>query len=59
VIGACLRHRDGSVRARGNVVDGQPDGCWEWFHLDGTRLRSGRFDKDDASGAVHQVTTTS
>jgi hypothetical protein len=47
------------VRTRGNVVDGQPDGCWEWFHLDGTRLRSGRFDKDDASGAVHKVTTTS
>ena len=38
------RHRDGSVRARGPVVDGQPHGYWEWFRLDGTLLRSGHFD---------------
>jgi hypothetical protein len=30
------RHRNGSVRARGRVVDGQPDGYREWFRLDGT-----------------------
>jgi hypothetical protein len=32
------RHRNGSVRARGRVVDGQPDGYGEWFRLDGTNL---------------------
>ena len=37
------RHRDGSVRARGPVVAGRPDGYWEWFRLDGTKLRSGSF----------------
>ena len=37
------RHRDGSVRARGPVVDGQPHGYWEWFRLDGTLMRSGTF----------------
>jgi len=37
--------RDGSLRARGLVVDGQPQGYWEWFRLDGTRLRSGTFDR--------------
>jgi antitoxin component YwqK of YwqJK toxin-antitoxin module len=60
------RHRDGSVRARGQVVDGQPDGYWEWFRLDGTMLRSGRFDRGrqtgewmtyDRSGAAYKVTT--
>ena len=39
------RHRDGSLRARGPVVDGQPDGYWEWFRLDGTKLRSGTFQR--------------
>jgi antitoxin component YwqK of YwqJK toxin-antitoxin module len=60
------RHRDGSVRARGPVADGQPDGYWEWFRLDGTRLRSGHFDRGrdvgewttyDRAGAVYKVTT--
>ena len=60
------RHRDGSVRARGPVVDGQPDGYWEWFRLDGTTMRSGHFDKGrqtgewtayDKNGAVYKVAT--
>jgi antitoxin component YwqK of YwqJK toxin-antitoxin module len=60
------RHRDGSIRARGPVVDGRPDGYWEWFRLDGTLLRSGSFDRGrqtgewttyDASGAPYKVTT--
>ncbi len=60
------RHRDGSIRARGQVVNGRPDGYWEWFRLDGTLLRSGFFDRGrqigewttyDASGAPYKVTT--
>jgi antitoxin component YwqK of YwqJK toxin-antitoxin module len=59
------RHRDGSVRARGPVVDGQPDGYWEWFRLDGTKLRSGHFDHGrdvgewityDRAGVPYKVT---
>jgi antitoxin component YwqK of YwqJK toxin-antitoxin module len=58
-------HRDGSVRARGPVVDGKPDGYWEWFRLDGTRLRSGHFAGGrqagewityDRAGAPYKVT---
>jgi antitoxin component YwqK of YwqJK toxin-antitoxin module len=61
-------HRDGSLRARGPVVDGQPDGYWEWFRLDGTLMRSGHFDRGrptgewttyDKAGAVYKVTTKS
>ncbi len=39
------RHRDGSLRARGPLLDGEPHGAWEWFRLDGSRLRSGTFDR--------------
>lgn len=60
------RHRDGSLRARGPTLDGQPDGYWEWFRRDGTKLRSGRFARGeqtgewttyDARGEVYKVTT--
>ena len=60
------RHRDGSVRARGFVLDGQPHGYWEWFRLDGTMLRSGSFDRGrqtgewttyDRSGAPYKSTS--
>jgi hypothetical protein len=60
------RHRDGSVRGRGRLVDGRPDGYWEWFRLDGTKMRSGHFDRGrevgewtayDRTGAVYKVTT--
>lgn len=37
-------HRDGSVRARGQTLDGEPEGYWEWFRLDGTIMRSGEFE---------------
>jgi len=58
-------HRDGSVRAHGWTRDGKLDGYWEWFRLDGTRLRSGSFSRDrqvgdwttyDRTGAVYKVT---
>ncbi len=38
-------HKDGRVRARGQTWCGVPVGYWEWFRLDGTRLRSGHFDQ--------------
>ena len=58
-------HRDGSIRARGPMSDGVPTGYWEWFRLDGTRLRSGSFEAGeqvgewttyDRSGEVYKVT---
>jgi antitoxin component YwqK of YwqJK toxin-antitoxin module len=59
-------HKDGSIRAQGDMVDGTPDGYWEWFRLDGTRMRSGYFDHGsqvgdwityDRRGDVYKVTT--
>jgi antitoxin component YwqK of YwqJK toxin-antitoxin module len=36
-------HKDGSLWARGFMDDDELDGYWEWFRLDGTRMRSGTF----------------
>jgi hypothetical protein len=60
-----LRHKDGSLWARGQMVDGAASGYWEWFRKDGVRMRSGYFDKGeqtgewttyDKTGAVFKVT---
>lgn len=58
-------HKDGSVWAKGDMIDGVPDGYWEWFRKDGTKMRSGYFDKGkqvgewityDKKGMVYKVT---
>ena len=58
-------HKDGSVWAKGQKVDGVPVGFWEWFRVDGTRMRSGTFDAAeqvgewttyDRAGQVYKVT---
>ena len=60
-----LHHKDGSPRARGQTLDGVATGYWEWFRLDGTRMRSGWFEAGeqtgdwttyDKAGAVYKVT---
>lgn len=43
-------HKDGSVWAKGQTVDGVPDGYWEWFRLDGTKMRSGYFENGEQTG---------
>jgi antitoxin component YwqK of YwqJK toxin-antitoxin module len=59
-------HKDGSVWAKGSIIDGVPTGYWEWFRKDGVRMRSGWFEDGeqvgqwttyDRAGAVHTVTT--
>jgi len=34
----------GAVRYRGFLLDGAEHGAWEFFRLDGSVMRSGRFD---------------
>ena len=59
------RHNDGSIWAKGTLVDGRFQGYWEWFRKDGTRMRSGYFEKGkqvgewttyDKKGKVYKVT---
>jgi antitoxin component YwqK of YwqJK toxin-antitoxin module len=62
------RHRDGSLWARGQTLDGVAAGYWEWFRKDGVRMRSGHFEGGvqvgewttyDKTGAVYKVTDMS
>ena len=59
-------HKDGTVWAKGQTVNGVPTGYWEWFRKDGTRMRSGYLEGDrqvgqwttyDQSGRIYKVTT--
>ena len=43
-------HNDGSVWAKGTMLDGALDGYFEWFRKDGTRMRSGYFRKGKQVG---------
>jgi hypothetical protein len=59
-------HANGVTRwSKGKMVDGHPDGYWEWYRLDGTLKRSGHFALGetvgewityDARGEVYKVT---
>ena len=59
-------HANGITRwSTGTIVDGKPDGYWEWYRLDGTLKRSGTFDMGepvgewityDQDGKVYKVT---
>lgn len=58
-------HKDGSVWAKGKKRGGVLSGYWEWFRKDGTRMRSGHFEKGeqvgewityDKQGKVYKVT---
>jgi hypothetical protein len=57
------RHKDGSIKARGDVIDEVLAGYWEWFRKDGTKMRSGYYGKQvgewttyDAKGKVVKIT---
>lgn len=59
-------HANGVTKwSKGKVVDGKPNGYWEWYRPDGTLKRSGYFDMGepvgewityDANGNVYKVT---
>jgi antitoxin component YwqK of YwqJK toxin-antitoxin module len=58
-------HKDGTLWARGRMIDDEQDGYWEWFRKDGVIMRSGYFDKGkqvgewttyDKQGKVYKVT---
>jgi antitoxin component YwqK of YwqJK toxin-antitoxin module len=43
-------HKDGSIWAVGQMLDGEPTGYWEWFRLDGSKMRSGTFENGQQVG---------
>lgn len=40
-----IKYGDGTVKARGQRLDGELHGAWKFFRLDGSLMRSGRFDR--------------
>lgn len=59
------RHKDGSIWARGQTIDGGPTGYWEWYRKDGVIMRSATFENGeqvgewttyDKNGEVYKVT---
>jgi antitoxin component YwqK of YwqJK toxin-antitoxin module len=61
-----LHHRNGTVWAKGQTINDIPSGYWEWYRVDGTRMRSGFFQEGeqigewttyDRQGNVHKITT--
>ena len=61
-----ILHKDGSLWARGQTLDGEMHGHWQWFRKGGGAImRSGHFDRGaqvgewttyDKDGAVYKVT---
>ena len=43
-------HKNGSVWAKGQKAGEVCVGYWEWFRLDGTRMRSGHFENGEQIG---------
>jgi antitoxin component YwqK of YwqJK toxin-antitoxin module len=44
-------HANGKTKwSKGKIVDGQPNGYWEWYRPDGTLKRSGHFKNGESVG---------
>lgn len=62
-------HANGKTRwSKGRIVNGQPEGRWEWYRVDGTIKRSGHFSAGepvgewityDKNGEVYKITDRS
>jgi antitoxin component YwqK of YwqJK toxin-antitoxin module len=44
------RHNDGTIWAKGRLIDGVMTGYWKWFRMDGTIMRSGYFENGQQVG---------
>lgn len=44
------RFADGTVKARGFLLNGELHGCWEWFRQDGSLMREGEFEHGAQTG---------
>ena len=59
-------HANGkTIWSKGEIINGQAEGYWEWYRIDGTIKRSGHFIKGevvgewityDSDGKVYKVT---
>ncbi len=45
-----IKHKDGSLWAKGELVNDVPEGYWEWFRKDGSKMRSGHLKNNKQVG---------
>ena len=59
-------HKDGTIWAKGQMINDVREGYWEWFRKDGSKMRSGYFKNDkqvgewttyDQKGDIYKVTS--
>ena len=43
-------HKDGTVWAKGQSIDGVATGYWEWYRKNGVIMRSGYFENGEQTG---------
>lgn len=44
-------HANGKTKwSKGKIKEGNPEGYWEWYRIDGTLKRSGNFKKGESVG---------
>jgi antitoxin component YwqK of YwqJK toxin-antitoxin module len=43
-------HKDGSLWAKGKMLDGVQVGYWEWYRKDGSLMRTGSFSAGEQVG---------
>ena len=44
------RHKDGTIWGKGAMLGKQMHGFWVWFRKDGSKMRSGYFNKGKQTG---------
>jgi antitoxin component YwqK of YwqJK toxin-antitoxin module len=45
-----IKYADGTVKARGQRLGGELHGAWKFLRLDGSLMRSGKFDRGKQVG---------
>ena len=40
-----IKYGDGTTKAQGQRLNGEMHGAWKFFRLDGSLMRSGKFDR--------------
>jgi antitoxin component YwqK of YwqJK toxin-antitoxin module len=51
-----IKYGDGTTKAQGQRLNGELHGAWKFFRLDGSLMRSGRFDRGRQVGVWNTYT---
>jgi antitoxin component YwqK of YwqJK toxin-antitoxin module len=51
-----IKYADGTTKALGQRLNGELHGAWRFFRLDGSLMRSGRFDRGRQVGVWNTYT---